>query len=199
MNFDPYPQTSAMGSFTIESDGLIVGTAYPDPAIRYDLAGGVLDDSQTLPMWGGMAILETIPTVGGTSQRPEQGGHIHRATNYTEVTGFSVFDQNYHGVNWPQSPVSSVTKGQGVHFYRLGSKARIALEIDPALVSLEGGAITSQVSWDFVNQKLIAFATTALPVRILQVKVGNCMAPVYDVPSQQLTWNRNASAAVCLI
>ena len=59
--FNPYLQTSAPGMFNLESDGLIVGTAYPDPAARYALAGGTLAAAETLPMFGGIAISENIP------------------------------------------------------------------------------------------------------------------------------------------
>jgi len=46
--------------------------------------------------------------------------------------------------------------GMSVHGYRLGCGARIAVAMDPALIDLQGNIITSQVSWDFGGQKLIA-------------------------------------------
>jgi hypothetical protein len=36
---NPYVQTNAAGSFNIETTGVIVGTAYPDPASRFYLSG----------------------------------------------------------------------------------------------------------------------------------------------------------------
>jgi hypothetical protein len=201
MQLNPYVQTNAPGMFTIESDGLIVGTAYPDPAARFALAGGWLAQTETLPMFGGVAISENVPQERPPVTRADValGGIIARATAYTNLTGFSVFDQNYAAVNSPQSPVPSVDKGGLVNFYRLGSGARVALAIDPTLISLEGGLITAQVSWDFTNQKIIAFATTALNVRILAIKASGCMVPVYTSGTGFITWNYNGAAAVCLL
>jgi hypothetical protein len=203
--FNPYIQTNAAGMFTIESDGLIVGTAYPDPAARFALSGGYLASTETLPMFGGVAIGESIPTERSTAPatptRPDiaLGSLIKRSTAYTDLTGFSVFDQNYAAVNTPQSPVPSVGSGGLVNFYRLGSGIRVALAIDPTLVTLEGGLITQQVSWDFTNQRIVAFATTALNVRVLSVKSTGCMVPVYNSGTGLITWNYNGAAAVCLL
>src|ERR1700746_1284644 len=113
-SFNPYVQTNAAGMFTIESDGLIVGTAYPDPAARFALSGGWLAQAETLPMFGGVGISETIPTERSTAPatptRPDiaLGSVIGRAADYAHLTGFSVFDQNYAAVNTPQSPVPTV-------------------------------------------------------------------------------------------
>jgi hypothetical protein len=191
--------------FNTESDGFVVGTAMPDPSTRFALAGGILASTETLPMWGGLAISENIPTERSTPTanpaRPDTalGSIIARATAYANLTGFSVFDQNYAAVNTPQSPVPSVGSGGLVNFYRLGSGARIALAIDPALVTLEGGLITQQISWDFTAQRIIAFATTALNVKVLAIKSSNCMLPSYNSGTGFLTWNYNGAAALCLI
>jgi hypothetical protein len=201
MQLNPYVQTNAAGMFNIESDGFIVGTAMPDPATRFALSGGWLATSETLPMFGGVAIGESVPQERPPVTRADValGGIIKRATAYTDLTGFSVFDQNYAAVNSPQSPVPSVDKGGLVNFYRLGSGARVALAIDPTLITLEGGLITAQVSWDFTNQKIIAFATTALNVRVLAIKASGCMVPVYSSGTGFITWNYNGAAALCLL
>ena len=199
MNINPAIQTNALGSFSVQSEGVIVGTAYPDPSTRFALAGGILDNSETMPIWGGVACEELIPSSAAASPNPSLGGHIKRATTVAQINGFTVFDQNYAAINAPQSPVPQTSIGGFVAFYRLGSGARIALEMDPAL-AIEGDPITQQVSWDFVNQKLVVFATTALPVRVLRTFTGNCMAPVWSgLPNQFLTWNRNAAAAIVLL
>jgi hypothetical protein len=201
MQLNPYVQTNAPGMFSIESDGLIVGTAYPDPAARFALSGGWLAQTETLPMFGGVGISENVPQERPPVTRADValGGIIARATAAANLTGFSVFDQNYAAVNSPQSPVPSTDKGGLVNFYRLGSGARVALAIDPTLITLEGGLITAQVSWDYTNQKIIAFATTALNVRILAIKASGCMVPVYTSGTGFITWNYNGAAAVCLL
>lgn len=201
MQLNPYVQTNAAGMFNIESDGLIVGTAMPDPAARFALSGGWLASTETLPMFGGVGIGENVPQERPPVTRADValGGSIVRAAAYAGLTGFSVFDQNYAAVNSPQSPVPVVDKGGMVNFYRFGSGARVALAIDPTLISLEGGLITAQVSWDFTNQRIIAFATTALSVRILAIKASGCMVPSYSAGTGFTTWNYNGAAALCLL
>ena len=207
--FNPYLQTSAAGMFNIESDGFVVGTAMPDPAARFALSGGWLAQTETLPMFGGVAISELIPTERSTAPatptRPDiaLGSVIARATTLAAgagtTTGFCVFDQNYAAVNTPQSPVPTIGSGGLVNFYRLGSGIRVALAIDPALVTLEGGLITQQVSWDFSAQRIIAFAPNALNVRILHVKSTGCMRPIYTAGTGFTTWSYNDAAALCLL
>jgi hypothetical protein len=191
--------------FNIESDGYIVGMAEPDPATRFALAGGWLATTETLPMYGGIAICEAIPQERPPVTRADValGGIISRATTLVAgaggVTGFSVFDQNYAAVNTPQSPVPTVGSGGLVNFYRLGSGARVALAIDPALITLEGGLITQQVSWDFSLHRIIAFATNALPAKIIRIKSSGCMVPVYTSGTGFTTWNYNGAAALCVL
>ena len=203
--FNPLAQTNAAGMFNIESDGFIVGTAMPDPAARFALAAGWLSTSETLPMFGGIAINESVPQERPPVSRTDValGGIIARATTLAAgagtTTGFAVFDQNYAAVNTPQSPVPVVGSGGLVNFYRLGSGARVALAIDPTLVTLEGGLITQLVSWDFSAQRIIAFATNALAVKILAIKSSGCMRPIYTAGTGFTTWNYNDAAALCLL
>lgn len=197
---NPYIQTTAPGMFVIESDGFIAGTAMPDPAARYALSGGWLAQTETLPMFGGVAISENIPNEAAGNPVVPLGGAIGRATTYANLTGFSVFDQNYAAVNSPQSPVPTVGSGGLVNFYRLGCGIRVAVNCASALAaSMEGGLINQQVSWDFTNQQLIAFATTALNVRVLQIKASKCMVPSYSSVTQFTTWNYNGCAALILL
>jgi hypothetical protein len=212
MQLNPYVQTNAPGMFNIESDGLIVGTAYPDPAARFALSGGWLAQSETLPMWGGVGISEHVPAerLAAVTANPPNvptapagradvslGGFIGRATADANLTGFSVFDQNYAAINSPQSPVPCTEKGGLVNFYRLGCGIRVALAIDPTLVSLEGGLINAAVAWDYTNQKIIA--GSGFPGKILAIKTVNCMVPVYSSGTGFITWNYNGAAAVVLL
>lgn len=165
ISFNPWVTTNGIGSFNIQSAGYVQGTALDDPSTRYALSGGVLAGTETIPMWGGVGISETTSPVTGGPLNGVTGGNITRATTQTaatsgQLTGFSVFDQNYSAVNTPQSPVPLVASGMTLNFYRLGSRARIAVGIDPSLVDLEGNVITQQVSWDFVNQLLVPFVGT---------------------------------------
>ena len=210
--FNPLLQTNAAGMFTIESDGFVVGTAMPDPAVRFQLAGGWLATTETLPMYGGLAISENIPQERPPVSRTDiaLGGIIGRGTvapatgGAGVITGFSVFDQNYAAVNTPQSPVPVVGSGGLVNFYRLGSLARVALAADPALAAaVETGTtpITVPLYWDATNLRVTATVGTNLliPVKLLAVKGAGCMLPVYTAASGFVTWNYNGAAALCLL
>lgn len=165
-NFNPQPTTVGQGLFTGKSStGLVQGTAYPDPAVRFQLRGGLISTTETNPMWGGMGIYQDIPG-GQGNPNVALGPIVGRATAMTgskPLAGFSVFDQAYGMINWPQSPVPTALPGMQLMSYRLGSGARVALACDPILVDLRGDPISSQVSWDFVNQMIIPYeAATAI-------------------------------------
>lgn len=156
VSINPLLTSVAAGSFNISSDGFIQGTAQDSPSVRNLLSGGYLASTETLPMWGGVGIYENL--AAASAQVP--GHQIGRATLLTgtyALTGFSVFDQASSMINSPQSPVPLAPIGGTVNFYRLGSLARIPVACDPALVSLDGGLITQQVSWDFALQRLIPY------------------------------------------
>ena len=155
--------SNSQGLFAdVSSNGLVQGTVYADPAVRYQLRSGWLSPNETIPMWGGCAIYELV---GGVSAGPVKslGLQVGRATSLAStlpIAGFSVFDQAYGMVNTPSSPVPTAGSYMQVMSYRLGSGARIAVACDPALVDLYGVKISTQVSWDFVNQLLIPYVGT---------------------------------------
>lgn len=160
--FNYLPTTVAQGTFNVQSVGWVQGTFIDDPAVRYQLAGGVLATTETLPMWGGVGISETVTPNGAGAPDGALGPLITRATNVTaatagQLTAFSVFNQAYGMAITPQSPVPLAPSGGQVNFFRLGSNARIVVACDPSLVSLEQGITTAQVSWDFAAQQLIPY------------------------------------------
>ena len=208
--FNPVIQTNAAGTFGIQWDGLIQGTAQPDPMARFALSSGWLDPAETLPMWGGVGISENVPAnvanpPPAAAPGVNQQGMIQRATAIPGVaakslTGFSVFDQAYGMINAPQTPVPQASGYMQVMFYRIGSGARIAVKMDPALAaSLYGNVITQQVSWDFANSQLIAGAGAVLPCKILRVYPAGCMVVNYNAGTGFTTWDRNGAAALILI
>lgn len=193
--FNPFATTVAAGLFLTQASGLVAGTFFDDPAIRVQLAGGVLASSETLPMWGGVGIGEYIPT-GGSDVR---GSQIKRALAQTSLTGFSVFNQNGAAISSPQSPVPQTLSGGQVNFFRLGSGAKLALPIDPALVSDDGAIITSQVSWDYTAQRIVAYdSTAALPIKILSIQTAQVMTVAFDGVNAA-TWTRSGNAAAIVI
>jgi hypothetical protein len=172
ITINPSLTSNALGSFNIETTGYIQGTALDSPNARYNLAGGQLVSTAAAPMWGGSAIYEKVASLTAYNS-PTLGNTVGLATTAltaaaTSICGWTVFDQDYAAINSPQSPVPLVSPGGSVHYYRLGSGARIAVQCDPELVSLQGGStgILSNnanggyptLYWDPVNQFLAPIA-----------------------------------------
>lgn len=195
--FNPMVTTTASGSFNITSSGYVQGFALDDPTARNQLVGGVLADSETIPMWGGIAIYENVagnPNASyiGNPSGPsgDLGGLVGRATTVTggskPITGFSVFNQAQAGITTPQSQVPLVGSKMQVMLYRLGSLARIAVKCDPALSSYSSAQlITVALAWDFVNEMLIAQDTSI-----------NISAAAYDSPSGVVTLTLASSGGI---
>lgn len=164
VTFSPYLQSVGnAGLFNVSSKGLRQGTAYPDPATRYALRTGVLAAAETLPMWGGVGIFENVPSYSNTQPNSALGVTVGRADSLTgskALAGFSVFDQAYGMITTPQSPVPLIGSYGQVMSYALGSRARIAVACDASLIDLWAGPIGAQVSWDFVNQRLVPYLGT---------------------------------------
>lgn len=147
------------GSGVASTDGLVQGTAYPDPATTWQLRGGLLSSAETLPMWGGVGVYEFVPG-GAGNPNYSLGPIMGRATALTgtyALRGFSVFDQAYGMVTTPNNPVPIIGSGGQVAAYRLGSGARIAVPCDPGLIDIRGEDIGTTVAWDYVNQLLIPY------------------------------------------
>lgn len=162
--FNPYVTTNAPGSFSVDSAGFISGTMLDNPPDLYRIAGGILANTELLPMWGGIAISEYIPgPAGAPNPDLSLGSVIGRATvlgaagTVGSISGFSIFNQAHHMVTSPQSPVPTVGNGNSVNFLRLGCGARLAVPILPGLVSLDGSIVTQPVSWDFANQQITTY------------------------------------------
>lgn len=154
---NPFQTTNAQGTFSIQSGGYVQGVALDDPAVRFALAGGPLAGTENLPMWAGVAISEAIPAAAADAS---VGPNIARATALANIAGFSVLNQASAWVTSPQSECPSAGAGTTIPFYRFGSGARIALAIDPSLVSLDGGLTTQQVGWDFNNQRIAPYVAS---------------------------------------
>lgn len=173
ISFNPFVTTNVQGSFSIQSEGFVQGVALDDPSVRFYLAGGPLAATETLPMWGGVAISEFIPASAASGAFAGLGSNIARATAVTggsyPISGFSVLNQASSWVTSPQSECPSASAGQTIPYYRLGSGARIALAIDPSLVSLDGGLTTQQVSWDFNAQCLAPYEASGGTITLTSV------------------------------
>jgi len=184
IQFNAFATTNAGGSFNTTSEGWVQGVFLDDPALRFELAGGTyLGSAQpNLPMIGGAAITEGIRSgAGGAGTVPNPPGGslgpiIDYATTVTaastpnaalgQITGFSVLNQMYSGVSTPQSPAPTFGVGQGVGFLRLGSGMRLAVAMDPSLVSASGYLVTSLFSWNFQGQFLQPYDAATATVNV---------------------------------
>lgn len=162
ISLQPMLTTNGLGSFFVQSEGLVQGTAFDDPAVRFFLSTGNLASTETLPMWGGIAITENI----SNTTPPTMGPTIARATAVANITGFSTYNQATAMIITPQSNAPSASAGMTVPFFRLGSGARLAVAADPSLVSLETGAINQNVTWDFNNQRLMPYNAATATVNV---------------------------------
>ena len=202
ISFNPVISTNFPGTFFASSTGYVQGTFLDDPAVRYALAGGILATSETVPMWGGVALHEVVPSpVTASNPADELGTIITRAATQAGLTAFSVFNQASNMVQTPQSRVPLSGTGMTVNFFRLGSGARIAVALDPTFAAtLEGGSIIAQVSWDYTNQVLVAYdSVAALPVKILDVNIGNSQIVTYSSGTGFANWTNNGSTAIIQI
>lgn len=135
INFDPFKtQGSFAGSFNVESRGLTQGDAQDDPAIRLQLCSGTLDKNLDAPVWGGIGVVECVSTVAENVS----GSTIKKATA-SICNAFTVFNQAYHGITTASNPVPLYLAGGSVHYYRVGSGARIPLPISAAVAALATG------------------------------------------------------------
>lgn len=157
ISINPMLTSNAYGSFSYQSDGFVQGVMMDDPASRFYIDGAPLASTETLPMWGGVAVYNDVApaTPTGTAL----GNTLGRATMVSQITGFSIVNQATAWVTSPQSEAPSAASGMTVPYVRLGSNARVAVQCSTALASLasSGTLITGQVSWDFGNQQLIPY------------------------------------------
>ena len=204
ISLNPLLMTNAAGSFATDLDGYIQGFALDDPAIRNWLVGGALATTETVPMWGGVPIQETLPD--STVRSKSLGPVIKRATSQGTVTGFSVFNQNYAAVNTPQSPVPLSANGMLVNLFRTGSGARIVVQMDQAMVSGLAGSQTGPTAlyWDVTNYRITLTTTGgnwALPtsLKLIDWNATSSMIVSYDSSTGFATWNRSGATALLQI
>jgi hypothetical protein len=198
ISLNPMLTTTAAGLFNVNSAGFTQGDAQDNPATKFELAGGVLSTAATLPIWAGIPIKELIPAATA-GNNIGLGSTVIQAASYADLDGICVANQAYGGITTPQSNAPLSGGGMSVNYYRFGSNARIPLPIDPTLVSLDGGQISQQVSWDFTLNRIVAFSTTAFPVKILKITTTNNLLISYNSSTGFANWTNTGALALCLI
>lgn len=201
ISFNPYGTSFPVNPFLLQTQGYVSGVALDEPSSRLWLASGPLATGQTVPMWGGVPITETINTLGTGSE--QLGPTVARATSQANTTGFSVFNQAAHMVITPGGntvPLASV--GNSVHFYRVGTNAvRIVVNFDS----------TSTWTGDYISQPTLYWNSTSmfvttnsagafqLPagVRLLSVN-NNSKTIAYNSGTGAVTWTTGYAAVILI-
>lgn len=195
--FNPFVVTNVQDGFSVQSQGYWQGDLLDDPAGRYQLAAGVVDSAETLPMWGGIAVFEK------TAVNSVDGGvapSIGRADSAATLSGFSVFNGSYSLPTTPQSPVPMGSPGNSFNFVRVGTKNRVVVKAGSAILALAGSNNPQTFGWDATNQQLVASGAGDFDFDATLLAVSSNGATVsYDAGTGFATWNTTGNVAVILI
>ena len=200
VNFNPIQTTNFPGTFFVQTDGFVQGVMEDDPVARFALRSGVVSTAATVPMWGGVAIAESL--AGGTTGFVDQlNSVLAPASSGNGITGFTVFNQASAMVITNSSNVPLSGSSMAVNFFRFGSGARVAVNTTSAVASaLAGGTISPTLYWDPVAYQVTAVSTSnvALPttVKLTHVNVGNSKVVNYASGTGYATWTDGGSTLV---
>lgn len=192
-------QGGFQNSFNVESDGLTQGDAQDDPAVRLQLATGHIDTNFKGSMWGGYGIIEKIPGITTTST-----GSIISPATATQINGFTVFNQAYHGVITASSSVPQYTSPGTIHYYRFGSLARIPLPITAAIAGLINFPVDEDdFVWD-INKFIIDVASSGstgpkVPIKLLKIVGANNNLTVKKNADGTLVWDTTMPIGLFMI
>lgn len=203
--FNPFAMTNVQDSFSVQSNGFWQGDLQADPAGRFQLAAGVIKSTETLPIWGGMAVFEETPAA--TPANGYAGSIIGRFTSTLavagkHVAGFTVFNGTYSLPTTPQSPVPLGSAGNSFNFVRVGTGNRIVVKCSSAVVALAGSVNPIAFNWDADNQQLIpaGMSPDAIVVNATLIQVDtNGATVVYDDVTGFATWDTTSNVAVIQI
>lgn len=196
INFNPMTTLTGENSFQLQSQGYIQGAFMDDPVARMWLLPGIVANSVTQPVWGGIPIVESVPSLS-SSKLQSAASELTIPTTIAEITGWTVFNRAHNMLITPGNPVPQATANMTVAYFRTGSNIRIPVKISSALATaVEGGSVTQQVAWDFTNNELTTYSTgTALPVKVLKVN-DNSKVVNYDSGTGALSWSYGYGALI---
>lgn len=198
ITFNPMTTTQPYGTFDVSTNGYYQGDFVDDSSSYQWLAGGQIATSVTQPIWGGMAITETMASVG----EGLLGNMITLASSAGNVTGLTVFTKNSAAIlTAGANNVPQLQAPMTVNFFRFGSQARIKVSVLGSLVaSLEGGAINAALYWDPALQQLTASGTSGafeLPAttKVLSIN-ANSKVVTYNSGTGVVAWATGAVAVI---
>jgi hypothetical protein len=145
--FNPVIQTNFADAFSVQTVGYVQGTFLDDPAIRFELEQGIVSPSATVPMWGGVPVLFSLPTAGTEA---DEVGTVLTAASSTTINGWTVFNQAAAMITTPQSNAPQAAPGMSINYFRVGSGARIALQATATAAAAWYGATEypSTIYWN---------------------------------------------------
>ncbi|WP_320533658.1 hypothetical protein [Robbsia andropogonis] len=194
VSFDPMQTSAPQNSFLLSQQGYVAGAFLDDPSSRMWLLSGRIASSVTGAVYGGLPITEGINAPGENAF----GNTLTLAASNSAITAFTVFNQAHNMMIVPGNSAQMATAGMTISYFRLGSNARIVVPVDTSLIAtLDSGATNQQVSWDFTNNKLIAYSSTvgALACKVLAVDTNSALVEV-DSTTGALSWTTGAVAII---
>lgn len=202
INFHPFKTRGAFGGlFNVESRGLTQGDAQDDPAIRLQLCAGMLDSKLAEPVWGGIGVTECI-----AKATENITGSVIKLATQNACNAFTVFNQAFHGITTPDNPVPLYLAGGSVHYYRIGSGARIPLPISAAVAALADGSNTVAANgfvWDLTNNVIdvdtgTAGANPKVDIQLLMVSLSGNLTVKKD-DTGNVVWEDGKPCGLFLI
>ncbi|CAD6037104.1 hypothetical protein [Escherichia coli] len=185
ISFNPFKTHGAPdGMFNVESRGLTQGDAQDDPAIRLQLCSGTL--KSTDPVWAGAGVIECV----STADMNIAGSTILPASDKV-CNAFTVSNQAYHSIITPGNNVPLYVDGGSVHYFRIGSGARIPLPVSAAVAALATGSepvASGGFVWNIATNEVdvaTVAGNPAISIKLLMVS-----------PTGNLTVKKDASGAV---
>lgn len=194
---NPYLTTNPGGLFDVDTNGFTQGISWDNPSAYMYLEGGIFNPSSTVPLIGGIPIVENVAAENSNGRGPT----IDIATTNASITGFSTFDRNYAAPQVPGSGIPLVYQGGSAMFYRFnpGHGVRIGVQVSSALAAaLGGGSSIQQVSWNFTTGMLDVYNSTtgALPVKIVSGVNSNSKIVFYDSTTQTYSWSTGTAVMI---
>lgn len=203
ITINPYATNGVTNGFNLNQTGYVQGFAFDDSYERQMFEGGQGAASLTTPVWGGVPLTLTLPAT--TNGANPTGPQITLATAYANIGGWAISNQASAGVISASSNVPLYGAGMSINYVRFnptvgGSNIRLVVKCDPTLLAaLAGGSELTQVSWDFTNQQLIAFATTALPIKGIVALDTNSKTVSYNAGTGNATYTDPGNVALIML
>lgn len=194
----PYSTTNSQNSFLLQTDGFVAGTFLDNPANRYQLEGGIIANSQSTPLWGGLPITLDVPAPGSGGASSGLGSTIVAATAESNLDGFVVFNQASAGVISPSSNVPLYTAGMSANFVRTGSGLWLVLPVKAADVNtIAGGGSNQAIYWDYTNNYVTVTSGGggALGFQIIALNT-NSKVPSYNSGNGTANWSGSNTSVI---